>query len=130
MRPKLYVVPPSAEHVEYTQASNRHLPLPPTPLLGREEDVAAAREMMARPEIRLVSLLGPGGVGKTRLSLQVAVEVADQSKSDAYFIQLAPIRDPELVAPTIAQALEVPEHDIAPALLVLKKYLQNRQTLL
>jgi predicted ATPase/DNA-binding CsgD family transcriptional regulator/Tfp pilus assembly protein PilF len=130
MRPNLYLVPPSAEYAEYAQASGHYLPIPPTPLLGREEDVAAAKGILTRPDVRLLTLLGPGGVGKTRLSLQVIMEMASEFKGEAYFVQLAPITDPDLVAPTIAHALEINDPTGTEALLLLKKHLQDRQVLL
>jgi predicted ATPase/DNA-binding CsgD family transcriptional regulator len=130
MRPNLYLVPPSAEYAEYALASGHYLPIPPTPLLGREGDVAAAKSALARPDVRLLTLLGPGGVGKTRLSLQVIVEMADEFNGEAYFVELAPITDPDLVAPTIAHELELNDPSGTEAIMLLKKHLQDRQVLL
>jgi len=81
------------------------LPVSRTPLLGRESDLAAARALLMREEVRLVTFTGTGGTGKTRLALQVAADVGPAFGGGVYFVALASINDPALVAPTIAQAL-------------------------
>lgn len=89
--------------------SRTPLPVPPTPLIGREREVAEIVACLARPEVRLVTLIGPGGVGKTRLALEIAVRLQDERPDDVSFVSLAPVRDPLLLAPAIARTLGVRE---------------------
>ena len=86
-----------------------NLPVPATPFLGREEELAAVVGMLGEPDVRLVSLVGPGGTGKTRLALQAAAEASDAYPDGVFWAPLAPLRDPALVLPTIAAALSVIE---------------------
>ena len=77
--------------------------------MGREREVAEVAGLLRAGELRLVTLTGPGGAGKTRLALQVAAELADEFADGAYFVPLAAIGDSELVVPAIEQALDVSE---------------------
>ena len=83
------------------------LPRPPTPIVGRLKETASVTALLLDPEVQLLTLTGPGGVGKTRLALEVAARVADTLQDGALFVDLAPVRDPELVLGAIAQALGV-----------------------
>ena len=80
------------------------LPLPGTPLIGREADVARAVQVVSRDTARLVTFTGPGGIGKTRLALEVAQQVKDGFPGGLYIASLSTISDPNLVAQAIAQA--------------------------
>src|SRR2546426_7332080 len=91
--------------------SDRHnLPVQLTTFIGREREVAAVRAFLQRPEVRLVTLTGTGGVGKTRLGLQVASELLGDFDDGVFFVSLAPISDPGLVVPTIAETLGIREN--------------------
>ena len=82
-----------------------NLPAQLTPLIGRQQEIQAVCSLLLRPEVRLVTLTGPGGVGKTRLGLQVATDLLDEFADGTCFVPLATISDPDLVAPTVAQEL-------------------------
>src|SRR2546425_500508 len=91
--------------------SRASAPLPAllTPLIGRNQEVAAVCAQLSRPDVRLLTLLGTGGIGKTRLSLEVAGMMQTHFADGVYFVNLAPISDPAFVIPTITQTLGIPE---------------------
>jgi len=107
-----------------------NLPVQPTPLIGREQEVAAVVQLLRREDVRLVTLTGPGGTGKTRLGLQVASELRDVFAMGVFFVSLAPINDPLLVMPTIAQVLGIRDGAGQPLLARLAEALQQHLFLL
>jgi predicted ATPase/DNA-binding CsgD family transcriptional regulator len=125
------ILVPSSEHSAETRQPTRHnLPAQLTPLIGREQEVAVACTLLRRPGVRLLTLTGPGGVGKTRLALQVATDLLDDFPDGVSFIALAPISDPDLVVPTIAQVLDLKESGAQPLLDLLKAFLRDKHLLL
>lgn len=106
------------------------LHLQPTVFLGREREVKAVKEMLLDPRTRLVTLTGTGGVGKTRLSLEVAEELGQEFVAGVHLVRLAPLSDPCLVATTIAGSLGVSETAGLSPLVRVAKYLQDKQMLL
>ncbi|HSH82768.1 MAG TPA: NB-ARC domain-containing protein, partial [Herpetosiphonaceae bacterium] len=107
-----------------------NLPIPATPLIGRAHEVAAVATALVGGDIRLLTLIGPPGIGKTRISLQAAVELVEDTACEVCFVALAPLSLPALVAPTIAQALGVKEAAGPSIVESLKRYLRPRQLLL
>jgi len=106
------------------------LPTPPTPLVGREREVATLTRMARRPETRLITLTGPGGVGKTRLALQVAAELREDFVDGVAFVALSPLADARLVPTTIAHAIGIAEEGDSRPLESLKAVLGPRNELL
>ena len=120
-----------AEQSIWNRKNERHnLPAQLTTFIGRRREVAIVRALLQRPEVRLVTLTGTGGVGKTRLGLQVAIEVLDEFVEGVYFVSLAPISDPDLVVPTIAEILEIREVGDRILVDLLKAYLRDKCLLL
>lgn len=115
--------------IEATPPPHR-LPDPPTPILGREQAVTSLVERLNRPGVRLLTLTGPGGVGKTRLALAVAAELAEGFPDGVVFVNLAPIADPDLVAPAVAHALGVHDAGLEPPTARLREFLRGRRLLL
>lgn len=103
-----------------------NLPSQPTALIGRADEVAAVADLLLRDDTRMVTLTGPPGTGKTRLALQVAVEMADTFRDGVFFVGLAPVVDATLVVPSVAQALGINEASGQS----LSGYLHDKQLLL
>jgi DNA-binding winged helix-turn-helix (wHTH) protein len=83
------------------------LPVPRTSLIGREQQVTEASDLLLRQDVRLLSLTGPGGAGKTRLAIAVGAAIADQFTAGLQFVSLASITQPDLVATALADALGI-----------------------
>jgi predicted ATPase/class 3 adenylate cyclase len=100
-----------------------NLPIPATAFLGREAELAELGELLAREDVHLLTLTGPGGTGKTRLALQAAADAADAYPDGVFWVPLAPLRDPELVLEEASQAVGaqdgLAEHIAAKRLLLL-----------
>ena len=95
--------------VRHSEPRPSNLPVQRTAFIGREREVAALRQLLGRGDVRLVTLTGPGGIGKTRLALQVAREIAEQFAGGVCFVALSAVGEPGSVASTIAQAVGVRE---------------------
>ena len=98
---------PQGQSAAPERAVTSHLPAYLTSLIGREQEVQAVCALLQRPEVRLVTLIGPGGVGKTRLGVHIATEMLDDFADGVSFVSLAPISDPDLVIPTVAKSLDL-----------------------
>jgi predicted ATPase/class 3 adenylate cyclase len=121
-----------AEFPPLNSLGNRFTSLPslPSTFVGRDRELAEASALLTQDDVRLLTLLGPGGTGKTRLALQLAGDLLDRFPGGAAFVFLTPVRDPELVVPAIAQTLGLREQPGESALETLLEYLRERQLLL
>jgi len=128
--------PPEEHPVEAEQRLDQlnirphNLPAQPTPLIGREQEIGAVCTLLRRTEVRLATLTGPGGVGKTRLGLEVVTDLLHDFTDGVCFVPLAPVSDPDQVIPTTAQTLGIKEAGERPLLDLLQTSLQDKRLLL
>lgn len=108
----------------------RNLPVQPTPFIGRQAEIKAVTELLVRPNAHLVTLTGPGGTGKTRLALQVVADLIGAFTDGIYFVDLAPLREPEQVLAAIARTVGLKETSGRSLLDDLKAQLQAKAMLL
>jgi predicted ATPase/class 3 adenylate cyclase/Tfp pilus assembly protein PilF len=112
------------------EAYRNNLPLQPTPLIGREKEVAHVCNLLRGDETRLLTLTGPGGTGKTRLALQAAADLLDDFSDGTFFVPLATLTEAELFSSAVAETLGVRETGEQPLDETLKDYLSERRLLL
>ncbi len=120
----------SAERAESMPLATQYQPIQLTPLIGREHEVERACTLLRRSEVRLLTLTGTGGIGKTRLGLEVMARLTHDFADGNYFVPLATISDPELVVPLIAQVLGIKETGQNPLLDILIVSLRDKHLLL
>src|SRR5258708_19267240 len=126
MQNNIYILP--AREPKKTPTHN--LPTQLTRLIGRNQEVAAACSLLRRSQVRLLTLTGTGGVGKTRLAVEVATGLGEDFADGVSSVPLAPISDPDLVIPTIAQALGIREGGARSFLDLLQAFLRHKHLLL
>ncbi|HET9496048.1 MAG TPA: tetratricopeptide repeat protein [Chloroflexia bacterium] len=113
-----------------TYSLQTNLPALLTPTIGRERELAALHDHLLNPKTRLVALTGPPGTGKTRLAVRAALGLVDHFTDGVFFVDLAPISDPDLVMPTVARTLGLAEAGARPAEGALLDYVRERRLLL
>jgi predicted ATPase len=115
----------SENSIKQSETRPTNLPVQRTGFVGREKEVAAAKELLLRQDVRLMTVTGPGGIGKTRLATQVASSVVEHFPGGAHFVPLSALNDPDLVASVIVQALGIREAGGQSPLEILKSNLQD-----
>jgi predicted ATPase len=113
----------SEKQARPSEARASNLPVQRTAFVGREKEVAAAKELLLRPDVRLLTVTGPGGIGKTRLAVEIGGGLAEKFPGGIHFIALAPLRDGALMAPVMVQTLGLRATGGQSAQEVLEKYL-------
>jgi predicted ATPase len=104
-----------------------NLPAPPTPFVGHEKDIEQVRDLLAREDIRLVTLTGPAGVGKSRFGLEVARRLRDHFPDGVFLVELSAVRDPSAVPSAIARTLGIREEGDRPLIVLLENALRERK---
>ena len=126
--PRPTSIPSRAQRMPARPISN--LPAPPTPLIGREAELKMLAQLLGDPDCRLLTLVGPGGIGKTRLALEAACLQREAFASNVFFASLAATTSPEFMVPAIAQALGFNFSGSAPPQTQLIRYLRDKRVLL
>jgi predicted ATPase len=116
----------STEQSAAARPEPSRLPSPSTSLVGRQQEVAAACQRLLAPNVRLLTFTGPAGTGKTRLALAVAKGLQNKFADGVHFVDLATIREPELVARSISQIMGIRDAGDQPLIETLRLYLQPR----
>jgi len=124
------IEPQAAVSAQTIPHPKHNLPARPNSFIGRKKELASLRRLLQARDIRLVTILGPSGVGKTRLSLELAHQLASNFRDGAFFVSLAPLNDPALVASAIAQAFGIRETSGRPLQEILADSLREQQLLL
>jgi predicted ATPase len=117
----------SEKQVKPVETHPANIPVQRTGLVGREKEVAVAKELLLRQDVRLLTVTGPGGIGKTRLALEVAKELAECLPGGIHFVPLSALRDPGLIASVIVQTLGIRESGGQPPFEMLKRNFQDSQ---
>jgi DNA-binding SARP family transcriptional activator/predicted ATPase len=119
------------DHLTTPQSQPRdNLPAFLTPLVGRGQEMAELKEVLSQPDCRLLTVLGPGGSGKTRLALELARNMREAFLDGVFFVALNPLQSPDSILPAIAEALDLPRHQSDDQQTLLVNYLQARHLLL
>jgi len=115
----------SEKAVRHAESRQSNIPVQRTGFVGREKEIAAAKELLLRLDVRLVTITGPGGIGKTRLAIEIASGVTDSFPGGIHFVALSAVNDPGLLLSVIVQTLGIREAGGQSALELLKKNLQD-----
>lgn len=109
-----------------------NLPVFPTPLIGRQREVEELSQLLLDPQCRMLTLVGPGGIGKTRLSIEAASHMQDAFADGVYFVSLAPVNTTRFIVPVIADVIGFVFQSVGPAdpKIQLFRYLKGKQALL
>src|SRR3990170_6743364 len=117
---------PTSSNAQAKEASLHGLPPQPHSLIGRKNDLETSQDLILRGNVRLITVTGPPGVGKTRFAIELASSVASEFDDGAVFVDLAPVRDPALVLDTVALALGMHDYPGRSPLERLRRHLEDR----